>query len=346
MSGTSERTVSEPEKFVFDERVDTLNVRIVNGAVNVVGTDDGPARVEVTELDGPPLKVSLRGSTLTVTYEDLPWKGFLKWLDRKGWQRHAVISLAVPQHTRVEVGVVGAGAVISGISGPTSVQGVNGDTTLVGLSGSVRADTVAGSVEAQSLSGDLKVNTVSGDLTVVEGSGSTVKADSVSGNMVLDLDPAAGADVRLSTVSGEIAIRIPEPGDAEVDASSMSGTLFSAFDELPVTGLWGAWGPPPTGSGGPCGGSGGPPGGRGRISGRIGGGSARLKATSVSGAIALLRRPPLDDPHDSGIRYGAAYSRTAGPADATADSTPDAPAGGTAGSAGPEGDAPSPRKDG
>lgn len=292
MSGTSDRTVSEPEKFVFEEPVDTLCVRIVNGAVNVVGIEEGPARVEVTEIDGPPLKVYQRGSTLTVTYDDLPWKGFLKWLDRKGWRRHAVISLAVPQHTKVEVGVVGAGAVISGISGATSVQGVNGDTTLVGLTGPVKANTVAGNVEAQSVSGDLKVNTVSGDLTVVEGSGSQVKADSVSGNMVLDLDPSAGVDVRLTTVSGEIAIRIPEPGDAEVDASTTSGHVSCAFDELKVTGQWGAK----------------------RIIGRMGSGGARLRATTVSGAIALLRRPPLDDADadlaaDDGPADGAASFR-------------------------------------
>lgn len=274
MSGmSSDRTVAEPEKFVFEGPVDTLCVRIVNGAVNVVGTEDGPARVEVTEIDGPPLKVYRRGGTLTVTYDDLPWKGFLKWLDRKGWQRHAVVSLAVPQHTKVEVGVVGAGAVISGISGDTSVQGVHGDTTLVGLSGPVKANTVAGNVEAQSVSGSLRINTVSGDLTVVEGSGAEVRADSVSGNMVLDLDPSAGADVRLTSVSGEIAIRIPEPGDAEVDANTTSGHVSCAFDELRVTGQWGAK----------------------RITGRIGSGSARLKASTVSGAIALLRRPPLED---------------------------------------------------
>jgi len=274
MSGTSERTVSEPEKFVFDERVDTLKVRIVNGAVNIVGTDDGPARVEVTEIEGPPLKVSLTGTTLVVTYEDMSWKGFLKWFDRKGaTRRHAVVSLAVPQRSRVEVGVVGAGAVVSGIAGATSVQGVTGDTTLVGLTGPVQANTVSGNVEAQSLSGDLTFNTVSGDLTVVEGSGARVKADSVSGNMVLDLDPSAGAQVRLAIVTGEIAIRIPEPGDADVDANTASGNVSCAFDELRVTGQWGAK----------------------KITGRIGGGSARLKASTVSGAIALLRRPPLDD---------------------------------------------------
>jgi DUF4097 and DUF4098 domain-containing protein YvlB len=272
MSGTSEWTVSEPQKLVFDGGVDTLHVRIVNGAVNIVGTDEGPARLEVSELDGPPLIVTHKGGTLTVTYEDLPWKGLLKWLDRKGWKRHAVVSLAVPQRTSVSVGVVSANAVISGIAERTAVRGVNGDTTLVGLSGDVTAETVAGNVEAQAVSGTLKVNTVSGDLTVVEGSGARVGADSVSGNMVLDLDPSAGADVRLTTVSGEIAIRIPEPGDAVVDANTTSGAVSCAFDELRVSGQWGAK----------------------RITGRIGSGGARLKATTVSGAIALLRRPPID----------------------------------------------------
>ncbi|MFC4032488.1 DUF4097 domain-containing protein [Streptomyces polygonati] len=295
MSGTSERTVTEPEKLVFTELVDTLSVRIVNGAVNVVGIEEGPSRVEISEIKGPPLKVQLHGSTLTVTYEDLPWKGLLKWWDRKGWARHAVVSLAVPQSTRVEVGVVGAGAMISGISGATSVQGVGGDTTLVGLTGPVRANTVSGNVEAQSLSGELSVNTVSGDLTVVEGSGSQVKADSVSGDIVLDLDPSAGAQVRLTTVSGEIAIRIPEPGDADVEASTTSGHVSCAFEELRVSG----WGP------GQWAGK--------RISGRIGGGRARLRATTVSGAIALLRRPPLDDIADGPARPGGSDGDAASP---------------------------------
>jgi hypothetical protein len=273
MSGTSEWSVTEPDKLVFEGGVDTLHVRIVNGAVNVVGVDEGPARLEVSELEGPPLIVSHEGGTLTVTYEDLPWKGLFKWLDRKGWRRHAVVSLAVPQRTHVSVGVVGASAVISGIAERTQVRGVNGDIALVGLTGPASAETVNGGVEAQAVSGDLKVNTVSGDLTVVEGSGAAVKADSVSGNMVLDLDPRGAADVRLTTVSGEIAIRIPEPGDADVDANTTSGAVSCAFDELRVTGQWGAK----------------------RITGRIGSGGARLKATTVSGAIAVLRRPPIED---------------------------------------------------
>ncbi|MDF3289444.1 DUF4097 family beta strand repeat-containing protein [Streptomyces silvisoli] len=265
-------TVAEPQKISFDGPVTALHVRIVGGTVNVVGTDEGAARLEVSAIEGPPLIVTHDGGRLTVGYEDVPWKGLLGWLDRKSWKREAVVSLAVPADTRVEVGTVGATAVVSGVCGDTAVHGVSGDTTLVGLSGPVQADSVSGNVEAQALSGDLKFSTVSGDLTVIEGTGSNVKADSVSGNMVLDLDPSAGAAVQLNTVSGDLAIRIPEPGDAEVDANTASGAVSCAFGELRVTDQWGAK----------------------RITGRIGHGAARLKATTVSGAIALLRRPPLE----------------------------------------------------
>src|SRR4051794_38092659 len=120
----SEWSVAEPRKLTFDEPVTSLHVRIVNGTVNVVGTDEGSARLEVTSIEGPPLTVTQESGVLTVAYEDLPWKGFLKWLDRKGWRRSAVVSLAVPARTRVEVGVVGATAMVSGIEGRAVVKGV------------------------------------------------------------------------------------------------------------------------------------------------------------------------------------------------------------------------------
>ncbi|WP_037886681.1 DUF4097 family beta strand repeat-containing protein [Streptomyces viridochromogenes] len=269
----SEWSVAEPTKLAFEEPVSELHVRIIHGTVNVVGTDEGSARLEISELEGPPLAVTQQGGTLTVAYEDLPWKGFLKWLDRKGWRRSAVVSLAVPAHTRVEVGVVGAGAVVSGIHGPSVVKGVTGDTTLVALSGPVRADTVSGNLEAQAVTGDLRFNSVSGDLTILEGSGPSVKADSVSGSMIVDLDPDGPTDIRLTSVSGEIAIRLPAPADADVEANTASGTISNAFEGLRVHGQWGAH----------------------KVTGRLGAGTGRLRATTVSGSIALLRRPPTED---------------------------------------------------
>ncbi|MGW1885152.1 DUF4097 family beta strand repeat-containing protein [Streptomyces sp. NPDC001970] len=277
-------TVAEPQKLAFDEPVTSLNVRIVNGTVNVMGTDESSARLEISAIEGPPLVVQRTGSTLSVAYEDLPWKGFLKFLDRKGWHRSAVVSLAVPADAAVEVGVVGAGAVVSGIRGRTDVRGISGDTTLVGLSGTVRAESVSGSLEAQAVTGDLRFSSVSGDLTVIEGAGSSVRADSVSGAMVIDLD-GTPTDIRLTNVSGEVAIRLPHPADARVEANTASGSVSNAFEDLRVSGQWGAK----------------------KITGTLGTGNGTLRATTVSGSIALLRRPPAEhEPYEDASAPGDA----------------------------------------
>ncbi|MFE4860122.1 DUF4097 domain-containing protein [Streptomyces sp. NPDC056670] len=276
----SESTWAVPDsrKLTFDATdgpVTKVQVRIVNGTVNVVGTEESSARLEISGVEGPPLIVTRDGSTLTVAYDDLPWRGFLKWLERKGWNRSAVVSLAVPADADVEVGTVGAGAVVSGVRGRTEVRGVSGDHTLVKLAGPVRAESVTGNLEAQAVTGDLHFKSVSGDLTVIEGAGGRVAAESVSGDMLLDLDPGTKAtDIRLTTVSGEVAIRLPHPADAQVEANTASGAVSSAFEDLRVSGQWGTK----------------------KITGTLGAGNGTLRATTVSGSIALLRRPADEEP--------------------------------------------------
>ncbi|WP_030207429.1 DUF4097 family beta strand repeat-containing protein [Streptomyces bikiniensis] len=278
----TEWSVTEPTKLAPADPVTRLRIRIVNGAVNVVGTDEDAARVEISEVDGPPLLVSQDGSTLTVGYEDLQWKHVLKLFDRKEYRRRAVVSVAVPAGVDVEVGVVGAEAVVSGIRGRTEVRGVSGDTTLLGLSGPVRAESVSGSLEAQSVTGALHANSMTGDVTVIEGAGGSVRAETISGDMVVDLDPAGldgpPADIRLSSVSGEVAIRLPHPADARVEASTTSGSVSNAFEDLRVGGQWGAK----------------------TVTGTLGSGRGTLKATTVSGSIALLRRPEADEDPGAG----------------------------------------------
>ncbi|MDG9702280.1 DUF4097 domain-containing protein [Streptomyces sp. DH37] len=285
MPGRSEWSVDEPCGLVFEEDVHTLRVRVVGGAVNVVGTGAPPARLEVGAVTGPPLTVRLEDGTLTVAYDDLPWKGFLTLLDREGGRHSADVSLAVPAGVRVEVGVIGADAVLTGIGGRAEVRGITGGVTLVGLSGDVRADTVSGGVEAQGVTGDLRFSSVSGDLTVIDGGGSSVRADSVSGDMVVDLAPARErrrTDVRLNSVSGGIALRLPDPADAVVDAGTAGGAVSCAFEDLRVSGQWGAR----------------------RITGTLGRGGGLLRATTVSGSIALLRRPEPDAGEEAGDPHG------------------------------------------
>ncbi|MGK5731204.1 DUF4097 family beta strand repeat-containing protein [Streptomyces sp. URMC 124] len=270
----SEWSLATPRNVAFEEPVLSLDVHIVNGTVNVVGADGGPARLELTALDGPALKVTHRRGSLTVGYEDLAPNTLRRWLSRTNWNRSADVTLTVPAAADVKVTVVGAGAVVSGIAGSTKVQGVSGDTTLVGLTGDVRTQTVSGRVEAQRLGGAVHCNSVSGDLTIVECTSGRVKADSVNGNTVIDLAPAAPrTELAVTSVSGDVALRLPAAADATVEAGTTVGAVSCAFGELRVHDQFAAR----------------------NITGRLGSGRGRIKVTTVSGAVALLRGPDTDD---------------------------------------------------
>ncbi|MBZ4322732.1 DUF4097 family beta strand repeat-containing protein [Streptomyces huiliensis] len=281
MPTPSEWSLTAPENLTFEEPVTSLEVRLANGAVNIVGTDTGPARLELSAHSGAPLLVTHKSGALTVGYEDLAWKSILSRLARGIRHRSVTVTLAVPTGTRVRVGVVGAHAVVSGVSGATDVRSVTGNATLVGLTGTVRAETVSGDVEAQSLSGTLRHNSVSGDLTLVDCRSEAVKSETVTGGIVIDLaEPESGApgagpapSLDLTTVSGDVALRLPGSTDAAVEAGTATGAVSNAFGELRPSGEWA---------------------GR-RLTGRLGRATGLVRVTSVSGAIAVLRRPPAAD---------------------------------------------------
>jgi hypothetical protein len=103
-------------KLTFD-RVDRVVVGTVEGAVSVVGTDGEPT-LEVLELTGSPLRVRHEDGVLTVDYERPPRPGPLSWLSGWGRRYRAVLSLAVPRDCRVELRVVSASLMVSGLRAP------------------------------------------------------------------------------------------------------------------------------------------------------------------------------------------------------------------------------------
>jgi hypothetical protein len=251
------------------EGVRHLNVRMVAGSIDVVGSSEaastGGAHVEVSRLDGA-LTVTLEGDTLTIAHERLTWGGLLDWVGNH--KASAVVSVSVPDACPVELGVVSADAVVSGITADTKVKSVSGNVTLDGLNADISAQTVSGDLETRRLQGKLRFTTVSGDLTVVDGSSSQVKAETVSGDVTLDLDVAPGARLDLNSVSGDVTLRLPESAGLQVEAKTMSGSLDSAFAGV-------------TRDGKP---------GRSTMRGSLGSGDGFLQAKTVSGDITLLRR--------------------------------------------------------
>lgn len=255
------------------EGVRRLEVRMVAGNIDVIGrTEDaerGAAQIEISALDGP-LTVTLENGTLTIVHERLTWGGLLDWVGNSGARKaSATVSVSVPADCPVELGVVSADAVVSGISADrTAVKSVSGDVTLDGVRGDISAQTVSGDLESRQLSGALHFSTVSGDLTVVGGDTSKVKAETVSGDLVLDLDLTTGGHIDVNTVSGDLTVRLADDVGVAVDVKTLSGSLDSAF-----TGVQTQRKP-----------------GKATLQGLVGDGAGRFSARTVSGDVALLRR--------------------------------------------------------
>jgi hypothetical protein len=259
--------IEEPQKLTFDT-VTRLRVRAVAGSVGVIGSDDRPT-LEVSKLDGPPLLVRHHDGELEIDYERPRWPGPLGWLVGRKRRWSAVISLAVPRDCEVDVGAVSSAVMASGLRAPLVARTVSGEITLAGCSGQAEAQTVSGAVQAHGVAGDLWAHTVSGDLTLVE-SGRSIGARTISGAVTLDLSAPGDGDIRVTSVSGDVTIRVPQASDLQVELQSTSGQVASAFDELHREGR------PAQRS----------------ISGRLGAGTGRLRASTTSGHVALLRREP------------------------------------------------------
>lgn len=259
-------TVDTPTTLDFDQ-VTALRVRAISGSVAVLSTDERPC-LDVASISGQPLQVSHEDGVLTVSYEDLTWDGLLGWLRP---QRHsAAITVTLPQDCPVQLGVVNAGAIVSGIGTRTSVKSVSGNVTLDGVTGTIDANTVSGDIEAQGVGGRIGFNSVSGDLTLADGSVGRLDAKTVSGRVTADIDLEQDAQLQVGTVSGAVAIRLPAETNAWVALRSAAGRVQSEF-----TGLSPGRQP-----------------GANLRSGQLGcgEGSGKLAVTTVSGQVTLLQR--------------------------------------------------------
>lgn len=261
-----EWNVESPQTIDIETDVRSLAVRLVAGHVDVV-TTEGPARVEITEIDGDPLTVTIDDEgRLVIRHPRLTWGGILGWM--RSERRRAVVSVAVPQQCDTSIGVVSADAVVAGVEGKIDVRCVSGDVVLDEVTGTVAAESVSGDVQARGLAGGIGLKSVSGGLTLVDGAPDKVRVDSVSGDVALDVHSAGHLDVTVNTVSGDITVRVPEDVGLAIDLVSTSGDLACAFDGLDEEIR---------------------PGAR-RLRGAVGDGSGHLRGRTVSGSLAVLVR--------------------------------------------------------
>lgn len=149
-----------------------------------------------------------------------------------------------------------------------SFNSISGDVDISDVTGEVRAKSVSGNVFLKGAQGDVTASSVSGNVEV-GGVAGIVNAKSTSGNVqveIIRLDNAGNMD--FGSVSGNVTVRVPGNLDALVEMSALSGDLRSDF---PIQIEKKEFGPGQSARG------------------RLGNGSGRVKMSSISGNLSLLK---------------------------------------------------------
>src|SRR6202161_4390439 len=221
-------TVDAPKRLDFDD-VTALNVRLIAGSVAVLASDDRPSMV-VTELKGLPLQVTQEGGELTISYESLSWEGLLGFL--KPRHGSVAVTITVPADCPIQLGVLSASAIVSGLRSGAAVKGMSGDVTLDGVAGNVEAETMSGEIAARDIDGEVRFKSMSGGLVLADGWLDRLEANTMSGPITADVALREGGDVHVATMSGDVTLRLPAVSDVTVRLASTSGAVRSEFETL------------------------------------------------------------------------------------------------------------------
>ena len=249
------------------EGVRRLKVGLVGGQVDIVAHDEPGVRIEVHGVTVKDLRIEATGDTVEIDHAQLRWDNFLEVFRNFGsGGPRAEISVAVPRGIDLNLGVVSASALVSGLATDARISTVSGDVIIDGHRGDVSVNAVSGDGQIRDLEGALSANSVSGD---VAATGVLRKAsiDTVSGAMLVDSSGAIHA-VSLNTVSGDATIRVDEGLAANFVLRSVSGRVT-------VDGIKRSTSTPTNYT---------------DSVGELSGSFVDVRANSVSGAITVLRR--------------------------------------------------------
>jgi DUF4097 and DUF4098 domain-containing protein YvlB len=221
-------TVTGPQTIDVDG-VASLKLGMVRGRFDVVTHQEPVARIDISDVHGDPVAVSVSGGRLEIRHQLHGPQGWFKNLMgavNHASENSAVISVAVPENVDVEAGIVSGDGLVAGVSGRTRLNTVAGSVMSDGTDGELHVNTVSGDVTARNHTGVLTAKSVSGGVTA-SGRLSNVRANTVSGDLSFDLQ-GAPLDFGSNSVSGDLTIRLPH--DVGVDIVSKSATGAVVID--------------------------------------------------------------------------------------------------------------------
>jgi DUF4097 and DUF4098 domain-containing protein YvlB len=202
----------------------------------------------------------------------------------------ADLEIRIPQSASLEVSTTSADVTTEAVLGSQDLATVSGEITAeigsaeieaksvsgdvdlrgIGKAADVTVSTVSGNVSLDRASGEFEGVTVSGDLEVELGDTSDVRVRTTSGNAIVRGKLLRGARVNLETVSGDFDLKFASVAGFQTEIESFSGTIGGCMkSSVKRSSKYG----PGT-----------------RLETTLGGGSARIRAKSLSGDIDICDR--------------------------------------------------------
>lgn len=213
----------------------SVSVWLAAGDLAILPCADGePTRVEVHEVQGPPLAVSLDDQVLRVEHRE-PGEGVWSALRRAVSAMSlpsARLALVVPAGADVTVRVATAPVYADGLTGTVSVTSVAGPVTVDRASGTVTVSTGAGVVRGTRLSGQLRVKTATGAVDVRRSPLRSARLATLSGRLDLELTQP-NCLVTSSTASGPLQVRVAPGTGYDLTARAPEGAV--RIDDEAVT---------------------------------------------------------------------------------------------------------------
>lgn len=277
--------VQAGESKVIDlDIVRSVSIALVGGQIDIIAHDEPTARVEVAEVSGRALKVSMDGDRLEIDHIQLRWDTIVdvvKGLGRRG--DRADISLLVPRGVALKFDTVSADGLVSGLHSDARISTVGGDIVIDGLHGDIEVNTVHGELSVRNHTGRVSARTISGDVTAA-GALTRFSVDGVSGDVFVDADGTPD-HIQSNTVSGDLTVRVDEGLGARYRINTVSGNL--QLDGSIVKGTFGRGFTSTTGS--------------------LDSTWVDVAANSVSGDVTVVRRAPASAtaPVDEGSGWGS-----------------------------------------
>ena len=219
-------TVTGPQTIDVDD-VRSLKLGIVKGRFDVVTHDEPFVRIEVSEISGDPLTITLVNGRLEVRHQLQGPQGWFRNLMgtvNNTSTNSVVVGIALPLGVDVEAGTVNGDGMVSGVNGRIRLNTVSGSVMADGTSGELYVNTVSGEVIARNHDGVLTAKSVSGEVTA-SGKFKNVRASTVSGDLSFDLHDYTN-DLGANSVSGDLTIRLPHDVGLDIVAKSASGTVI------------------------------------------------------------------------------------------------------------------------